>query len=33
LLLPAVTFAPKSAGKWLVLLFLGVVPTYTAYPL
>ena len=31
LLLPAVTFAPKSGGDWLVLLFLGVVPTYGAY--
>ena len=31
LLLPAVTFAPKSAGDWVVLLFLGVVPTYGAY--
>lgn len=31
LLLPAVTFAPKSAAEWLVLLFLGVVPTYGAY--
>jgi drug/metabolite transporter, DME family len=31
LLLPAVTFAPKSTGDWLVLLFLGIVPTYGAY--
>lgn len=31
LLLPAVAFAPKSAVEWLVLLFLGVVPTYGAY--
>jgi drug/metabolite transporter, DME family len=31
LLLPAVTFAPKSAADWLVLLFLAVVPTYGAY--
>ncbi len=31
MLLPAVTFAPKSGGDWLVLLFLGVVPTYGAY--
>jgi len=31
LLLPAVTFAAKSAADWLVLLFLGVVPTYGAY--
>ena len=31
LLLPAVTFAPKSTEDWLVLLFLGVVPTYGAY--
>jgi DME family drug/metabolite transporter len=31
LLLPVVTFAPKSATEWLVLLFLGVVPTYGAY--
>ena len=31
LLLPAVTFAPKSATSWLALLFLGIVPTYGAY--
>jgi len=31
LLLPAVAFAPKSAADWLVLVFLGVVPTYGAY--
>jgi DME family drug/metabolite transporter len=31
LLLPAVTFAPKSSAEWLVLLFLAVVPTYGAY--
>ena len=31
LLLPAVTFAPKSASDWLALVFLGVVPTYGAY--
>ena len=31
MLLPAVAFAPKSAADWLVLLFLGVVPTYGAY--
>ena len=31
LLLPAVTFGPKAAADWLVLLFLGVVPTYGAY--
>jgi len=31
LLLPAVTFAPKSAAEWLVLFFLGIVPTYGAY--
>lgn len=31
LLLPAVTFAPKAAEEWLVLLFLGAVPTYGAY--
>ena len=31
LLLPLVTFAPKSATEWLVLLFLAVVPTYGAY--
>jgi drug/metabolite transporter, DME family len=31
LLLPAVAFAPKSAEDWLVLLFLGIVPTYGAY--
>ena len=31
LLLPAVTFAPKSATEWLVLVFLAVVPTYGAY--
>ena len=31
LLLPAVTFAPKTGVDWLVLLFLGVVPTYGAY--
>lgn len=31
LLLPAVTFAPKSAASWLVLLYLGAVPTYGAY--
>jgi DME family drug/metabolite transporter len=31
LLLPAVTFAPKSAESWLVLFFLGIVPTYGAY--
>jgi DME family drug/metabolite transporter len=31
LLLPGVAFAPKSAETWLVLLFLGVVPTYGAY--
>jgi len=31
LLLPLVSFAPKSATEWLVLLFLGVVPTYMAY--
>jgi DME family drug/metabolite transporter len=31
LLLPAVTFAPKSGSEWLVLLFLGIVPTYGAY--
>jgi len=33
LLLPAVTFAPKSAAEWLVLLFIAVVPTYGAYML
>jgi len=31
LLLPMVSFASKSAAAWLVLLFLGVVPTYMAY--
>jgi len=31
MLLPAVAFAPKSAADWLVLLFLGIVPTYGAY--
>ena len=31
LLLPAVSFAPKSAAEWLVLVFLAVVPTYGAY--
>jgi drug/metabolite transporter, DME family len=31
LLLPAVTFAPKSAAEWVVLVFLAVVPTYGAY--
>jgi drug/metabolite transporter, DME family len=31
LLLPMVSFAPKSGADWLVLLFLGVVPTYGAY--
>jgi DME family drug/metabolite transporter len=31
LLLPLVSFAPKSATAWLVLLFLAVVPTYGAY--
>jgi len=31
LLLPMVAFAPKSAANWLVLIFLGVVPTYGAY--
>jgi drug/metabolite transporter, DME family len=31
LLLPAVSFAPKSAAEWSVLLFLAVVPTYGAY--
>ena len=31
LLLPMVSFVPKSAANWLVLLFLGVVPTYGAY--
>jgi len=31
LLLPAVTFVPKSTADWLVLLFLGIVPTYGAY--
>jgi len=31
LLLPAVTFAPKSVANWGVLLFLGIVPTYGAY--
>lgn len=31
LLLPGVTFAPKSGMEWLVLVFLGVVPTYGAY--
>ena len=31
LLLPAVTFAPKSSTGWLVLLFIGVVPTYGAF--
>jgi DME family drug/metabolite transporter len=31
MLLPAVAFAPKSVADWLVLLFLGVVPTYGAY--
>lgn len=31
LLLPAVTFAPKAGAEWLVLLFLGAVPTYGAY--
>jgi DME family drug/metabolite transporter len=31
LLLPAVTFAPKSAHEWLELVFLAVVPTYGAY--
>jgi DME family drug/metabolite transporter len=31
LLFPMVSFAPKSAAEWLVLLFLGVVPTYGAY--
>jgi DME family drug/metabolite transporter len=31
LLLPMVSFAPKSAAVWLVLVFLGVVPTYGAY--
>jgi DME family drug/metabolite transporter len=30
LLLPAVSFSPKSTAEWLVLLFLGVVPTYGA---
>jgi DME family drug/metabolite transporter len=33
LLLPGVTFGPKSAQVWLVLLFLAVVPTYLAYSL
>ena len=31
LLLPTVSFAPKSAHEWLVLVFLAVVPTYGAY--
>jgi len=31
LLLPGVTFVPKSTTTWLVLLFLAVVPTYLAY--
>jgi DME family drug/metabolite transporter len=31
MLLPAVTFAPKSLTAWLALLFLGIVPTYGAY--
>ena len=31
LLLPMVSFAPKSSADWLVLLFLAVVPTYGAY--
>jgi DME family drug/metabolite transporter len=31
LLLPLVSFAPKSATEWLVLLFLAAVPTYGAY--
>ena len=31
LLFPMVSFAPKSATAWLVLLFLAVVPTYGAY--
>ena len=31
LLLPMASFASKSATTWLVLLFLGVVPTYGAY--
>ena len=31
LLLPAVSFEPKSATTWLVLLFIAVVPTYGAY--
>ena len=33
LLLPGVTFAPKSTTAWLVLLFLALVPTYLAYSL
>ncbi|HEX7980223.1 MAG TPA: DMT family transporter [Gemmatimonadaceae bacterium] len=33
LLLPGVTFGPKSAQDWLVLCFLAVVPTYAAYSL
>jgi len=33
LLLPGVTFAPKPATTWLVLLFLAIVPTYLAYSL
>ena len=31
LLLPLVSFAPKSPTEWLVLLFLAAVPTYGAY--
>ena len=31
LLLPAVSFAPKSSTAWLVLLYLAAVPTYGAY--